>query len=128
MASNGKFGIGPGTAFFKRDREFLELLKETVSNNHPHPDFDLHMLSVQMEASERQIQRKLKTLLGCSPSEYVRTYRLNQSLYLLQQGTTIGEAARAVGFKSQSYFASCFKAQFGQTPSAYQHRVQRAGT
>jgi AraC-like DNA-binding protein len=36
---------------------------------------------------------------------------------MLQAGTSVADAAYSVGFLSLSYFAKCFKAQFGVTPS-----------
>lgn len=80
-----------------------------------------------MNVSERQLQRKLKTLLGRTPSECMRTIRLQKSLPLLSQGVSVKETALAVGFSSQSYFASCFKARFGSTPTEFQHQqIRRA--
>jgi AraC-like DNA-binding protein len=127
MLSIRKFSVTPGAYFFERDRHFLALLEHTVKRHCPDPDFDLQMLSVQMKASERKVQRKLRALLACTPSEYVRSKRLQLSLAFLKRGTTVSEAARAVGFTSQSYFASCFRAQYGETPSGFQKRFHRQG-
>jgi AraC-like DNA-binding protein len=67
--------------------------------------------------SERQLQRKLKALINYTPREYVRNYRLQQAMTILQAGSSVADAAYSVGFLSLSYFAKCFKAQFGVTPS-----------
>lgn len=127
MVAEGEFSIQPIAGFFKRDRDFLALLEYTVNQNFPNPDFDLHMLSAQMKVSKRQIQRKLKVLLARTPTEYVRSKRLRSSLRYLKRGAAVNEAARAVGFASQSYFASCFKTQFGETPSDFQQRFHQEG-
>jgi AraC-like DNA-binding protein len=115
----------PKTAFYKRDRDFLDLLQRTVRQNYSNPHFGLQEMSALMQVGRRQLQRKLKRLLGCTPSEYLRTYRLNRSLSFLGEGAAIGDAARAAGFSSQSYFASCFKAHFAQTPTEYQYQLSR---
>jgi AraC-like DNA-binding protein len=122
MELNGKSTINPETAFFKRDQDFLNLLKYTIDRHYSERGFNLRKMSLRMEISKRQVQRKCKTLLGCAPSEYLRTYRLNQALQLLREGISIREVAQTVGFSSQSYFASCFKAQFDQTPTEYQRQ------
>jgi AraC-like DNA-binding protein len=67
--------------------------------------------------SERQLQRKLKALMNYTPREYLRHYRLQEGAKLLQAGASVADAAYSVGFLSLSYFAKCFKAQFGTTPS-----------
>jgi AraC-like DNA-binding protein len=36
---------------------------------------------------------------------------------MLQAGASVADAAYSVGFLSLSYFAKCFRAQFGITPS-----------
>ena len=77
-------------------------------------------MAAEMGVSERQLQRKLKALIGHTPSDYLRAYRLQQSLEQLREGNSIGEVAKAVGFTSQSYFTTCFKAQFGTTPKQFQ--------
>ncbi len=120
MELNGKKTINLETPFFKRDQDFLNLLKTSIDQHYAEQGFNLRKMSAHMEISNRQVQRKCKTLLGCTPSEYLRTYRLNRSLLLLSQGISVRDVAQAVGFSSQSYFASCFKAQFGQTPTEYQ--------
>ena len=119
---NGKTSIYPKTAFLKRDRDFLDLLERTIRQNYSSPDFDLQEMSALMQVGRRQMQRKLKALVGCTPSEYLRTYRLRRSLLLLSEGASVRKVAQTTGFSSQSYFASCFKAQFGDTPTEYQKR------
>jgi len=42
---------------------------------------------------------------------------LQEGAKLLQAGANVADAAYSVGFLSLSYFAKCFKAQFGTTPS-----------
>jgi len=106
----------------QRDQGFLELVDQTVSHNYTDSAFDLTALSAQLALSKRQVQRRLKTLVGHTPSEYIRSYRLRKSLEFLREGLPVGQVAKAVGFSSQAYFASCFKAEFDQTPSDYQRR------
>jgi len=66
------------------------------------------------------LQRKLKALTDQQPVHYLRLYRLNRSLSLLRDGKRVGDVAFAVGFGSPAHFASCFRAQYGSTPTEYQ--------
>ncbi len=96
---------------------------ERLVDQHYHEhSFDVGQMAAAMDMSERQLQRKLKFLTGHTPSEYVRTFRLSKSLEYLLAGATVQDTAKAVGFSSQAYFASCFKAEYGRTPSQYQQR------
>jgi len=82
-------------------------------------DLDLPKMAEAMGLSERQLQRKLKELTGHTPSAYIRSYRLYQSLDHLRSGESVGQSAKAVGFSSQAYFASCFRVEFGITPTRF---------
>ena len=100
----------------------VKRFKKVVELNYQDSDFDLTRMARIMGISERQLQRKLKLLTGDTPSEYVRSFRLSKSLEFLLSGISVHDTARAVGFSSQAYFASCFKAQYGRTPTEYRDR------
>jgi AraC-like DNA-binding protein len=84
---------------------------------------DLPEMADEMGMSARQLQRKIKNLTGHTPSAYIRSYRLYQSLDHLKFGETVYETAKAVGFSSQAYFACCFRAEFGTTPTKYRRNI-----
>ena len=54
-----------------------------------------------------------------SPNDYLKTIRLNRAAELIKSGERISEVAERVGFTSSSYFAKCFKTQFGVLPRDY---------
>lgn len=95
---------------------------QVVELNYQDCDFDLTRMAQKTGVSERQLQRKIRSLTGQTPSEYVRSFRLSKSLEFLLAGNSVRDTARAVGFSSQAYFASCFKAQYGRTPTEYKDR------
>ncbi len=109
-----------GAVRTRKDQNFLDALDEVLSSNYTDRAFDLSQMAAQMGVSVRQLQRKLKALTGHTPSDHLRTYRLQQSLEHLRDGISISAVAKAVGFSSQSYFTTCFKAQFGTTPKQFQ--------
>ena len=100
----------------------VEKFERVVELNYRSQRFDLTQMAIAMHMSERQLQRKLRSLTGRTPSEFVRTYRLSKSLEYLLAGASVHDTAKAVGFSSQAYFASCFKAEYGKTPTQYQQR------
>lgn len=110
-----EFDIGSA----RRPNVLLEKLDHVLEQNFASRDFDLLKMAEGMGISERQLQRKLKELTGHTPSAYIRSYRLHKSLDYLNSGESVKRSAKAVGFSSQAYFASCFKAEFGTTPSKY---------
>jgi AraC-like DNA-binding protein len=112
----------PDSHLLSRDRTFLERLARQVDAGHAEPTFAVCQLASALAMSERQLQRKLKALTGLTPAEYLRAHRLRQALKRLHAGERPGEVAYAVGFGSQAYFSTCFKAQFGFTPGEARDR------
>lgn len=70
--------------------------------------------------SPRQLQRKIRALTDESPTDLIRSARLERAKYLLEQHTgTVSEIAFAVGFNNLSYFARTFRERFGVSPSRF---------
>ena len=105
-----------------KEQEFLDKIQAVLEEHHGDHDFRVEQLAAAMAMSGRQLQRKLKALVDHSPAEYLRNFRLEMARKKLREGTQVGLVADAVGFSSQAYFASCFKAEFGLTPSEFQSR------
>ena len=71
-----------------------------------------------MNLSRVQLYRKVKSITGSSPVELLRTARLNRGYQLLlTTDKTVSEVAYSVGFTAPSYFAKCFKEEFGHNPT-----------
>jgi signal transduction histidine kinase/ligand-binding sensor domain-containing protein/DNA-binding response OmpR family regulator len=106
-----------------REQKFLDKIQSVLDGNYAEPEFRVEQLAAAMAMSDRQLQRKLKALVDHSPAEYLRSYRLTVARRKLREGTQVGLVAEAVGFSSQAYFASCFKTEFGSTPSQFQRSL-----
>jgi CheY-like chemotaxis protein/two-component sensor histidine kinase len=112
-----------GNGLNGKENGFLEKLNNLFDENYSDPEFGLAQMSSKMAMSERQLQRKLKALTDHGPADYLRAFRLKHALALLKQGEQVGLVAYSVGFSSQAYFSSCFKAQFGATPTQIQQKL-----
>ena len=62
---------------------------------------------------------------GHAPIEYLVRVRLREAKLLLAQGARVKEAAAAVGFCSQHYFARAFKQRTGVSPTEFAARHAR---
>jgi AraC family transcriptional regulator, melibiose operon regulatory protein len=72
------------------------------------------------QLSRSECCRYFKRFLKCTPLNYVIDYRIQKSLYLLQQGdSNITEVAYQVGFNSTSYFINKFRESMDMTPLVY---------
>lgn len=119
----GHLGLaGPVATLSQRDERFMARVETTLSQRFPDPEFSTSEFASSVAMSERQLQRKLRALTNHTPREYLRDYRLRAGATMLQDGASVADTAYSVGFQSLSYFAKCFKAKFGVTPSDVRSR------
>ncbi len=101
----------------KRD-DFLEELDRAINRNIEDYDLSIEQLAKELNVSQRQMQRKVKSLSGLTPKKYLRHRRLKAAEYLLKNGSgSVTEVAYTVGFNNLSLFSSYFKEEFGKLPS-----------
>lgn len=102
------------------DAEFIEKLNTYVLDNLSDEDFTLESLSELFSMSRSLFHRKIKSLTGLTPNDYVKVIRLTQSAQLLASGKyKVNEVCYMVGFNTPSYFSKCFYKQFGKLPKDY---------
>lgn len=102
------------------DKQFLNKTSKIIKENLQKGEFTVEELGELIGLSRVQTYRKIKKLTGMSASEYVRLIKLKVSLELIKtSGKSISEISYEAGFSSPSYFAQCFKKQFGISPSDY---------
>ncbi|PHN06104.1 tetratricopeptide repeat protein [Flavilitoribacter nigricans] len=102
------------------DAEFLQELIGIIEENIENESFTVEYLQREIGMSRMQLHRKLKALVNQSASEFIRSIKLKRAAQiLLQPGIQITEAAYQSGFNHLSYFAKCFKEQYGLSPSEY---------
>ncbi|MEP5614083.1 MAG: response regulator [Cyclobacteriaceae bacterium] len=100
------------------EEKFISQVIGKIEENMSNSDLSVEKLSADLGISRIHLHRKLKALTGQSASSFIRLIRLKRAKQLLdQQGATISEVAYQVGFNSTSYFAKCFREQFGTTPT-----------
>jgi AraC-like DNA-binding protein len=75
----------------------------------------------QLGTSKSQLARRLSSLAGLSPNDFVKEFRLRKAVDLMADHTmNVAEVTMAVGYTNPSYFAKCFRKRFGHAPSSYQ--------
>jgi DNA-binding response OmpR family regulator/anti-sigma regulatory factor (Ser/Thr protein kinase) len=98
--------------------KFLRKVMSVIEGHIEDEQFGVEQLTREVYLSRAQLHRKLKALTNLSPTDFIRYLRLMRAKDLLEKnGGTVGEVAYQVGFSNHSYFAKCFKEQFGYLPS-----------
>lgn len=100
------------------ENRWLQRLQDLVRTTLSTGDLNNETLAKQLGISERHLFRRIKTLTGLSPQQYVRQFRLQSARQYLEKGTfrTVKETAEAVGYSNISYFISQFEKEFGRKP------------
>lgn len=101
------------------DQQFYNRLNAVLNECAVDADFGLSQLADKLFISERQLQRKCKSVFNLTPNAYIRNYRLQKARQLLEQGERVSHVVEQCGFSSHSYFSQCFKALFNVTPSEF---------
>lgn len=102
------------------DAHFLEKLNNILSDNIADDALNVTLLADKMCMSNSTLYRKLMSLLGVSPNEYIRRLRLKHATELLnKRELSIEEIAFRTGFGSYNTFSKVFKKEFGLSPTEY---------
>ncbi|QWX85671.1 response regulator [Cellulophaga sp. HaHaR_3_176] len=108
------------------DEAFLEKTTKVILDNISDMDFKLENLLKEIGIGRSQFYRKIQSITGQNPSNFIRTIRLKYaSELLLKGGHTIKEVTYMSGFNSAAYFGKTFKELYDMTPSEYvDHKKQ----
>jgi len=102
---------------------FIDKLNTELEKQYSDPSTSVNTIAKAMAMSERQFFRKLKSVLGVTPTEYLKRFRLEKACFLLAKGQSAINTAFDTGFSSQSYFGKCFKSEYGYPPSDLQKHL-----
>ncbi|QIP16251.1 DUF4242 domain-containing protein [Spirosoma aureum] len=109
-------------ALTQANEKFLTYLMDYADSAWQNSTFTVEDFSKHMGYSKAQLYRKLTDLTGTSPNAFIKEYRLQEALTLLNKQTSnISEVAFATGFSSPAYFSKCFQKRYGYSPSDYVH-------
>ena len=113
--------LQPGNiAISSYDEQFLNRAMAVIEQHMADEHFGVETFGKEIGMSRMQLYRKLHALTGQSPSDFLRTIRLQRAAQLLAANTgTVSQIADQVGFASHSYFSKCFQEKYGKTPSAF---------
>ena len=112
----------PAGGTVTNDGDLVARIKKYVVG---HLDGDLAMpaLSKAMGVSESYLRAVFREEAGVSLGNFVRSVRLVQSTYLLEQGQDdLGVIAEKTGFGSLTSFTRAFRRMYEMTPSSYRKR------
>ena len=94
----------------------LKAIETHIDDEHYNAD----LLARDVAMSRASLYKKLQTMLGITPTDFIRNVRLKRAAQLLASTQlSINEIADRVGFVTPRNFSTQFKKMFGVTPSEY---------
>ncbi len=102
------------------DEDFLKEVIACIEKNIDNSEYTIDSLSTDIVMSRMSLYRKMKSLTGQTPADFIRTVRLKTAAKLLKEEKyTVSEACYRTGFASPQNFSKHFKEMFGVLPSQY---------
>lgn len=103
------------------DEQFMKQALQVVEKNLSNTDFSVEDLSRELFMSRVSLYKKLLSLTGKTPLEFIRVMRLKRGAQLLEKSQmSISQIAYEVGFNNPKVFTRYFKEEFKVLPSQYQ--------
>ena len=107
------------------DRKFMEKLTELMEMNMDNGDLIVDDLVQELAVSRSVFFKKLKTLTGLAPIEFIKEMRVKRAAQLIESGDyNMTQIAYMVGINDPRYFSKCFKQRFGMTPTEYKENAK----
>ena len=104
------------------DRQLMEKAKGFVTNNLTNVEYGVDELSSDLCMSRNNLYRKMKAIIGKSPTDFIRDIRLEHAAMLLSTSSySVNEISDLTGFSYPSYFTKCFKDKYGKSPKEYRN-------
>ncbi len=105
----------PGWRYAFKDEKILsalEVLHKRISYN-----WTLDKLALAVGISRASLANRFRDVLGCTPMDYLAKLRIEKGKkLLLEQGSTLEEVARVVGYSSAFAFSKAYKRIQGFSP------------
>ncbi|MEP7144810.1 MAG: response regulator, partial [Ferruginibacter sp.] len=102
------------------DKEFLTKLVHVIDEHLNETELSAVFLEKTFSMSKMQLYRKLKTMTGMTPGEFIKNIRLKQVANLLASTSlNVTEIFYRTGFNNQSYFFREFRKRYNCAPNEY---------
>ena len=109
-----------GALVLNEDRELITRVTDFIISNMDNEALCVDDIAADAAVSKMKLYRKLKELVGMSPTEYIRHIRLENAARLLKTtGKTVQEIIYACGFSSKTWFYREFLKKYNVKPNQY---------
>lgn len=105
------------------DEQFMEKVMAYMEEQMDNAELTIDEFAEQLMLSRTIFYRKLKSIIGLTPVDFIREIRIKRAVQLIDSGEyNFSQIAYMTGFNDPKYFSKCFKKVIGITPSEYKER------
>jgi AraC-like DNA-binding protein len=102
------------------EQQLIERVMKALGKNMANTEYTVDMLANDIGMSRANLYKKMQTMIGITPNDYMRNVRLKKAAELLAKSDIpVNQISLLVGFQTPRYFSQCFRKMFGVTPSEY---------
>lgn len=119
----------PQTRLTEYQSRQIEIVRDIHDHLLQHMDqrVTIEELSKQYLVNPTTLKSAFKAVYGTSLAAHIKEHRMEQAAKMLREtDMSIAEIAQAVGYDSQSKFATAFKERFAILPSLYRKQCQKS--
>lgn len=109
------------------DQEMMDKLLKFIEDRIDDESLKIEELAESVNLGRTVFYGKIKSLVGMSPSDFLRHLRLKRAEELITKSKmNLSQIAYNVGFSDPKYFTKCFKKEMGMTPSQYRQNAKKS--
>ncbi len=104
----------------EEDKILISRISDFIDRNFSDSTITVDDMATALAMSKSSLTKKMKSLMGVTPADFLKTTRLSKSKIMLKETSlSIKAIAFDCGFSDMNYFGKCFKAAFGMSPGNF---------
>ena len=105
------------------DEQFMQKVMEFIEEQMDNAELTIDEFAEHLMLSRTIFYRKLKSIIGLTPVDFIREVRIKRAAQLIDSGEyNFSQVAYMTGFNDPKYFSRRFKKIMGVTPTEYKER------
>ena len=106
-----------------QDDIFIQRIMKFIEDNIDNSELTIEDIAMHIGFSRSAFFKKLKSLTGLAPVEFLKEVRIQRAAQLIESGEyNFSEITYMVGINDPRYFSRCFKQKFGMSPREYKDK------
>ena len=108
-----------------QDDIFIQRIMKYIEENIDKSELTIEDIALHIGFSRSAFFKKLKSLTGLAPIEFLKEVRIQRAAQLIETGEyNFSEITYMVGINDPRYFSRCFKQKFGLSPREYKDKCE----